>query len=442
MTRRKIATKTTIMKAISDVTFLVADCGLFLPMAHCLAEQAKRVIYWSPERRAFPSVRQDCIGDGFEDIERVRDFWPMLGEIDCFVFPDIGQSALQEYLREIGKPVWGSGPGDKLELNRHMFMELQEHFGMDVAPYHVCHGLAELREFLSDKKDKYIKISRFRGDMETHHYRSWRQDESWLDSMAVNFGGVKEQMKFLVFDEIETDLEIGADTWCIDGRWPSLQLSGIESKDKSYLAAVTRAGEMPDPIKRIQREFAELLQAATYRNQICFEVRVKDDKAYFIDFTARAGMPSSGTNQLIWKNFPDIVWHGANGEMLEPEPIAQFSVECMITTKCEKDAWTCFELDPELVGWARLSWCCKVDGAYCFPPDEHHEGELGWLVALGDTPAEAVRAVRKLADLLPDGVNADVEALTGVIEEVDSMEKADIPFTDKPMPTLEEIVEH
>lgn len=422
------------MKPVSEVTFCVSDSGLFFPLAQCLAEQAKRVIVWSQDQRAFPSVKQASIGDGFDNIERVRDFWPMLDEIDCFAFPDIGQGPLQKHLVNMGKPVWGSRNGDRLELDREYFMQLLADMGLEVPQFELVVGWTALRDYLRDKEDQYVKISRYRGDMETTHWRSWAQDEQWLYWLAINFGSVKELVRFLVFDKIDTDLEIGGDTYCVDGQWPDLMLNGIEGKDKCYFSAVTKREEMPEQIREIMDAVGPVLAKYNYRNQISFEDRVKGDKHFWIDATQRGGMPSSGSQQLVWKNFPDIIWHGANGELINPEPAAQFTIECMITSKCGHDLWDEVEINPELLPWARFSNCCYVDGKYCFPPDESHEGELGWLVALGDTPREVLDRIKELADMLPDGLNADVESLSSIITEIEHMEKEDIPFTEEPVP--------
>lgn len=431
------------MKEPSEVTASVIDSGLFLSMALRLAEEYKRVLYWSPDMRSFPSVKQSCIGDGFPTIERVREFWRYAKEIDLWVFPDVGNSELQHHLIEDGGTVWGSRSNDKWEINRESFMGLLSEIGLDVPKFEVVQGWTNLRLYLRDKTDCYVKISRYRGDMETHHWRCWADDEGWLYSLALTFGTLKEQMRFLVFDAIETDLEIGGDTYCIDGQWPDLMLNGLEWKDKSYFAAVTKREEMPKQLQEIMDAFSSVLTLGAmqsedggggYRNQISFEDRVQGDKHFFIDATQRAGMPSSGSQQLLWGNFPEIVWAGANGELVQPKPTAQFSIECMITTKSETDVWDQVEMDPDLFPWARLSYCVKVGDTYGFPPEEMHRGELGWLVALGDTPTEALERIKALADLLPDGLNADVEALAGVIQEIEEAEKEGIPFTKEEVP--------
>lgn len=430
------------MKAISDVSCAIVDTGLFLPMALRMAEDAKRVIYFNPDQRAFPSIRQACIGDGFSHIELARDWGEILSsdDIDLFCFPDCRFEGVQEHLETMGKAVWGSRKGVDLENKREHFMGVLDQLGLDVPPFESVTGVSELRRYLENKEDCYVKISRLRGDMETTHFRSMAMDEGWLDWLRVNFGPTADHIRFLVFDAIKTDLEIGADTYCIDGQWPNLMLNGIEGKDKCYLSAVTHRLDMPEQIQTIINSLTPMQTRFRYRNQISFEVRVKDGKAYWGDATQRASQPGTASQHKLWGNFPDIVWQGANGILIEPIPTAKFSIECMITTKENKDCWDVVEIPEELVPWARFSSCAYIDGRYCFPPDELHSGDLGWLVATGDTPREVLDRAKELADMLPDGLNADVEALSSIIKEVEEMAKADIPFTEQKMPAQAEVL--
>ena len=108
--KTKIQTKT--VKEISDVTCCVVDSGLFCQMARRMADDCKRVLHWNPDCRAFPSIKQGCIAGGFERVEQVREFWPMIDEIDLFCFPDSSMAGLQSYLASIGKAVWGSRWGE------------------------------------------------------------------------------------------------------------------------------------------------------------------------------------------------------------------------------------------------------------------------------------------------------------------------------------------
>lgn len=429
------------MKTISDVTCCVVDSGLFLPLALRMAQSCKRVLYWSPDCRGFPSLRQGAIGDGLDNVERVLEFWPEIDDIDLFVFPDIGQSGLQLHLEEMGHAVWGSRTGDKLELGREYFMRRLGQMGLNVPKHKVVEGLCDLREELRESEDVYIKVSRWRGDFETFHWRNWTLDNGWLDLQAVNFGPLMDTIHFLVFEAIDTDLEIGGDTYSVDGGWPSLMLNGVEGKDKTYFAAVTKREQMPEQIQEILNAVSVELRHVRYRNQISFEDRVKDGEHWWNDATQRGGMPSSASQYRLWANFPEIVWAGANGELLDPEPEAMFSIECQLTAcKCEKDNWITVELDPILVDHCAFSYCGFIDGTYVFPPDEIHQGELGWFVVTGNDPSKLLQDAKDLADMLPDGLNADVESLSHVIMEVDTMQQEGIPFTRKEMPEPSEVL--
>jgi hypothetical protein len=422
------------VKDVSEVTCAVIDSGLFLPMAFRMAEQCDRVIFCQACERTPCTIKSACIGDGFPNIDQVRDFWPLIDEIDLFCFPDVHHSGLQKYLESLGKAVWGCRSADVLELNRYRFMGMLSELGLDVPKFEVVVGLEKLRSYLHGREGQYVKVSRYRGDVETFHWRSLGQDEGWLDWLAVNLGPTKDYFKFLVFEEIETDLEIGCDTYCIDGQWPETMLNGVEWKDKSYFAAVSPRDKMPEQIKTVLEAFSPFLKSESYRQQWSMEVRVKDDQAFFIDATTRGGLPSTASQHLLWRNFPEIVWRGAHGELIEPEPAAQFSIECMVTTKSEKDSWDTVELPEELARNCRFSNCAFIDGRYCFPPDDLNAGDLGWLCAIGDSPKETLDEIKRLADLLPEGLDAKVEDLAGVLKEVDSMAEAGIPFSDKPIP--------
>lgn len=430
------------MKDISDVTCCVVDSGLFLQMARRMAEDCKRVLYWNPDVRAFPSLKQGVIGDGFPNVERVQEFWPYLDDIDLFCFPDSALAGLQIHLEQMGKAVWGSRNGQNYEQRRKFFMDTLEKLGLDVPPYQVVNGLDALRDHLFDAKDKFIKISHWRGDMETKHWRSRLMDEGWLDYMAYILGPVKNKVPFLVFDQIDTDLELGADLYAVDDQYPSHCLNGVEGKDKCYFSAVTRTDELPHQILSVLHAFSPLLKACRYRNQMSLEIRVTEDRAYPIDATKRGGMPSTASQHLLWKNFPKIVWAGANGEMVNPELAGWYSVETMITAKpigCH--TWDAVFIPEEIEPYCRFSNCCLVDGVYAFPPDEIKGQDLGWLCAIGDSPKEAFDNIKVYADELPDGLNADVEALADIIKEVQSAHEQGITITDEPMPEPATVLE-
>lgn len=422
------------MKELSQVTALFVDHGLFLPLALRFAEKAKRVLYWTPYERGFSKISEAIIGDGFPTIERCKDIWEAKKDVDLFVFPDIEHSGLQLELESQGFPVWGSRAADSIELNRPKFLNLLEELGLDTPEYRIVTGISSLHDWLRSETDKYIKISRWRGDMETFHWRDYALDKGMLDSLTVRFGPAGEHMRFLVFDSIDTPIEIGGDTYCVDGQWPSHCLNGIEWKDKAYLGTVTPFEKMPDQVRTVMEKFGPVLKSYRYRNEFSSEIRVVGEKFFFIDPTCRGGLPSTASQMALWRNFPEIIWSGANGEMLNPEFEDEFSVECALTTKCPKDTWGVVALPPEVEPYCKLASCCMIDDLFCFPPDDSHGDEIGWLVATGKTPKAAIENIKAISERLPDGVCAKVESLADILKEIEVLEEEDIPVTDKPVP--------
>jgi hypothetical protein len=429
------------VKPISDVTCCVVDNGLFLGFARRMSQSCKRTLFVpSCWQRGFCSIKDAGIGSGFEGIEHCLDFWPQLNDIDLFVFPDNGNAGLQHHLENIGKVVWGARKGDVIEQNRMRFLDELKHLGLEVPPHKVAHGIQELTAILKDSKDVYIKMSRWRADFETTHWRSWQEDWPWLDHVATKLGPFKKLLTFLVFEKIDTDLEIGGDTFCIDGQWPSLMLNGYEWKDNCYFSAVTPKEKMPTQIQEILEAFGPLLRDYSYRSQWSMEDRVKDDKHYFIDATCRGGMPSSMSQYSAWSNWPEIVWAGAQGELVEPVPSRQFTIEAMVKSKVEGDCWDRLMIDPKLEPHLMLSSCCKVDDVLWFPPDGQRAGDLGWLVATGNSPIETLDRAKELCDMLPDGFDANLEAMAHIINEVEEGMSKGVPFTKKELPKSAEVI--
>ena len=428
---------------LSSKTALVCDQGgLFLPVALRLARNGfGRVLYYQPWEEGFSKIYKAITGDGYADLERCEDIWEVKDQVDCFVFPDVGMVGLQLELEAQGERVWGSRKAANLELDRPLFLKTLDELGLDVPKHETVIGLDQLREHLREREDVYIKISKYRGMLETCHWRSWDQDKWLLDAWAMKFGPIGERFPFLVFDAIDTPLEIGGDTYCVDGEWPSLMLNGIEAKDKGYFAAVTKREDMPEEVLHILEAFGPVLGKDRYRNEFSMEARVTDTDVFFIDPTCRGGLPSTGSQLELWENFPQIVWHGAGGDLIDPEPAAQFSMECALTMKGPAEAWSITEVPEELKSAMKLSGCCEVEGQTCFPPDESHEGSIGWLVATGDTPQKTLDEMKRLVELLPDGVSAHIEAIADVIREVHQAQADDIHITDEKVPEPAAVVE-
>jgi hypothetical protein len=287
-----------------------------------------------------------------------------------------------------------------------------------------------LRLFLKDKEDKYIKVSKYRGTLETYHWDNYDLDSGWLDHLAVKLGPTQDYFIFLVFDHIETPVEVGGDTYAVGGKFPSLMLHADEFKDKSWIGTVTKREDMPQILQDVLDGFAPVFAEERFRSQFSMETRGD----YFTDATCRGGLPSTGTQMNLWTNFPEIIYAGAQGELLDPIPKHKFAVECVLTMKGEEDVWWKTRIPEELEPFAKFNWCCDVEGAICFPPNESRGPEIGWLVSSGDSIQSAIEEMHELVKLLPPGLDAGTDSLFGLLKQIKEGEKEGFEFSDQPIP--------
>ncbi len=116
------------------------------------------------------------------------------------------------------------------------------------------------------------------------------------------------------------------------------------------------------------------------------------------------GLPSTASQLELWKNWPDIVWKGANGQLVEPIPIAKYSAEAILTAKRDPNEWAIFDIPQNLKQWCKVASCFEYEGSVCFPSEDSNSGDdVGWLVAVADSPGEVIKIINRQADDLPDG---------------------------------------
>lgn len=420
------------MKPVSDLTVCVVDHGLFLPVAQRLARDCKKVYYSTETERAFPTV-QDIVGDGFTDVERVDSLWRVHDRVDLFVFPDVGFGPLQKHLVDDNHPVFGAMEGSTIETNRGKFLRTLREVGLSVPPFKALRGMDALKDYIWDREDVFIKVSNWRGDWETLHWRSRSLDEIELTIRAVRLGPWKDHLTFYVFDPIDTTIEDGCDSFCVDGQWPETCIHGMECKDKALIATFQKFSDLPEQLRVVNEAFRPVLAEYGYRSFFSTEVRITEQgEGFFIDPTCRAGSPPSQVQAEMIANYSEMIWAAANGQVIEPEPAAKFGVQAVLKIPGNEGEWRILTLDEELEPWVKASMCSRVEDRLVFAPGTHEE--VCWLTATGNTIEETIDALKERVELLPDGVCCPCEALSELIEEIHEAEEKGMEFTDQPVP--------
>lgn len=421
------------IKPTNEVRCLVVDAGLFVHVARRLAREFSRVYYWSNWETAFPRFKDDVVGDGYPEIIRIESVESVLDEIDLAVFPDIGYSSLQKQLVARGIPVWGCRDADELEARRGKFIEVLKTTGLPVPQVEKIKGVTNLRLYLADNPDQYIKVDTYRGDFETFHFRSMDEDENILDDIAAKLGPLKENLTFWVFAPIDTEIEDGIDTYCVDGQWPETIIHGMESKDKAYIGAFQKFADCPPETRGVNEAFSPILKQYGYRSMFCTEVRItKEGESYFIDPTCRFPSPPSQCLCEMIRNLGEIIWHGANGILVEPEQTAKFGAQAIFHV--DRDHWGVFKIPKEIEQWVKISFSCQSNGLICVPPDPQGVAEIGWCVGIGDTIEGSIDHLREIVDQMPAGVNVEFGSLTDLLKELKTAKEVGIELTTQEIP--------
>lgn len=433
------------MKDISEVTCCIVDAGTFVPLAECMAKKASKVYYYSPYEQEYLGIERCCIGDGSESFERIDEFLEpsVLETIDLFIFPDIGFGGLQRHLKSLNKLVWGSMGASDLELFRTRFLKALKDVGLPIVQSVKVTGLSALSDHLKEVKDKWVKINRYRDNMETWHHLDWEHSQRTLEHLSLCFGPMKEHVTFVVQDSINGDddspvIEIGYDGWMVtspDGQpqFPRSSYQGYELKNKLYLGSELDARKQPDEVIFVNEKIAPVLAQYCYRNFWATEIRVKDGVPYFIDPTARMAGQTMEHLLNTCTNLPEVILAGAEGRILEPEFEAPFAAEATLHYTQDNDGWKTLVCPEEVKPYVKLYRYCEVDGAYQFPP--HKLDELGVIIGTGETIEESIDDLKDHFELLKDcPVSIDVSGFADLIKQIEDAQDEGVEFTDKPIP--------
>jgi len=405
-------------------TVAVVDHGLFVDFAARLQKSFGRVLYTTPWQCALPKSNDCIVGTGL--VERIESIWDHIDEIDLFIFPDIYHGPTQRYLESLGKRVWGSREGENLEIWRLEAKRYMSKQGIAIGPYATVEGTDRLRKSLRETTDKFVKISKTRGDAETFKHNTWSLTEPWLNELEHKLGPKKDLMEFILEDDISPAVEVGFDGYSVDGEFSSPGIVGVEIKDDGYLGKVS--DPLPAQLSDINRKLSATFKEVNYRNFFCSEVRIKEDKGYMLDPCTRMPLPP-GELYISWiKNLPEVIWEGSNGKYVAPQYSETWGASLILVSEWANDKWMSIEVPKEFRDNVTLRGHVRVGGKDYVVPGHG----VGACHALGATADEAMSKVKDIVGELK-GLTLDyhIDALDKAKEEFGKI-KFDSPKEAKP----------
>ena len=388
------------MKKYPTKSVCVVDFGLFVELAVTLTQYFGKVFYHFPwQASAFPRSNSKVVGKGLSGLVLVERLWDIVDEVDCFVFPDVFLGDLQQELVRKGKPVFGSRRADELELYR---VQAKKHFqslNIPVGPYKVVTGIEALRNYLKIHKDQYVKCSVNRGDFETFHAKDYKFIEPKIDELEHSLGFKKYDQEFVVEASIKDCVEIGYDGFVIDGQYSEQALMGIEIKDKGYIGKMVSYAKMPRQLTDFNRKVAPTLQKYQCRNFFSTEIRVnRQGQGFIIDPCIRAGNPPMFSELEFYDNLGEIIWEGAQGNVVTPTSKYQWAAQIQISSDWLDINRLAVQFPEKIRSQVKLLNAARLQEQYYIIPQEHKLKAVGAVVGVGQTMNEAIGKCKAAAE--------------------------------------------
>lgn len=422
-------------------TVCFVDNGLFVSFVRKMAPSFKKCYYHNPWACAFPTSKMLVVGEGFDEITKLKFPLDKVDEIDLWVFLDLGQGDLQSYLEDKGARVWGARHGEELELYRWEFKQYLKKLGLPVQNVENVVGMSALRKHLSGVKNKYVKTSLVRGDFETFRHDDYKLSEPRLDELEHLLGPLKQDYEFVVEDEIPDAVEVGYDGFTVDGQFPSHAMCAVEVKDCGMVGAVRSYNQLPKPVLDINKALSDTLKRYSYRGFLSTEIRYAEDKKpYLIDPCCRLGTPSNELLQELFTDWPMVLWEGAVGNLVSPKPVAKFGVLAVIKTEWATENWTALHYPKELDPFVKLRFHTRINDVNYIVPQAIGIPDVGYVAAVGDTLLGAIKLCKeRAAQIKGYQVHVSLESIDKAIEEIKKGEEFGVHFVDGPLPTPEAI---
>lgn len=414
---------------LKSKTILCYDNGLFFEFCLKLCDYYKEVIYYIPWKSEYPMAAKPFIGtewnngkraDGFDgkNFIKVENYFDYVEKCDIAFFPDCYDGDLLELLKRMGVPTFGSGYAEELELERWKAVSILKGAGIDTPDTKKIVGIDKLREHLKTVDNKWIKISKYRGEFETFHHENYLLSERWLDHKDYALGSLKNVIDFLVSEHIECVVEEGVDTYCVNGELPDVMVQGSELKDEAYAVKLTKTKDLSEGNKEVNKRFSKLLQSYGTTGFFSTEVRTtKDNKHYFFDPCMRNGLPANDTFQELFTNLGEIIWEGAHGNLIEPEYDNEYALEVLISSGWVGGNHQTVYFPKKYRDNIKLVNCVKIDGNYQILKTSESM-TIGSLITTGNSLEECKKEIEKIAKSIQGyEINVKIDSVDKVIEE-------------------------
>lgn len=415
----------------SSMTMLVWDYGSQVKFAQKMAETYQRVYYYNPTvHDGFEEVRDVEIGSGIAEIIKVKEWAGIIKDVDIVAFTDCYEPKVQQYFMDMGIPVFGSRLSSLLETDRVYLKQAMEGVGLPMGQYYTAEGVDYLEVLLADKENVFIK-SNHRGNHETMRWKNKRLSKGEIRRMRKDMGIFGMNEMYIVEEPIDGIAEIGIDTFCIDGKYPSNVLTGIEVKDLGYVGCFMGYGELPKQLRNVTDKMASLFADLGYRGAHSNEVIIgKDKEGYLIDLTQRLPQPPGDAMANAITNYAECVAMVANG--IVPVVRNEYKYVCQLILKsdiAEIDDTPIVVPDQYKKFVSVKNLFVDPEGTWYYCRRGMKMNEIGSVCGYGDTLKSAIEMATEIAESIEaEDACVDFGSINSGMDSLKRLAKAGIKY--------------
>lgn len=375
-------------KANNDVV-LVVDTNLGLEHARRIGDDGYDVYYSVVHAEPYPKLEDEICGLGFEEVKKVWDWGEGLENgANIVIFTDSGFGGLANWLRNEGYYVFGADAiSERLELDRVYVRRVLKRLGISVPPADVVKGINSVVKVIekSGGKKRYVKVSRFRGGVETFGTNDPYEAEILLKQGGFSIVG--DDAWFVVEQSLEGMVEIGTDTWFNGEGFQPIVAETIEMKGAGNVTKFVRYEDSVwyDVLEKLK----PYLSKNGYRGMFCLEGFYDGNTIYVTDVTPRFPYICSYAYPKIIENYSDLIIGTAKGRFVVPRIKFRYSAQIGVYTD-NPDSWRIIRYnrdDDEWIAYRRV--IKKGDNIWFVPGD--------YVVAVGISESYRLRKAIELA---------------------------------------------
>ena len=217
----------------------------------------------------------------------------------------------------------------------------------------------------SDKK-RYVKVSRFRGGVET--FGTDDPEEARIMLMQGGFSIVGNDVWFVVEESLESMVEVGVDALFNGKEFLGVVFDTVEMKGAGNFTQVI---DIEESIwSDVLRKFEPWLRRNGYHGFFCLEGFYDGSNIYVTDVTPRYPYICSHAYPRIIENYADVIVGVARGEDVEPKVNVEYSAQIGVYTD-DPDRWRIIRYSGDDREWIAYRRVIKKGDYIWFVPGDY-----------------------------------------------------------------------